>query len=345
MATLTDSDILDLVAGTQNDLGEPNFGQIAQNLQEYEVMPKWLKSDKVVVDSGIGIQRALMNKLPVNAAAHVGLGEVDDVDVTDLMTKINVPWRHAKTYWAFERRETLMNRGKRLVFNVIKPRRLGAMVALAEELETKAFASPSGTNEVDPYGIPWWITMAATTGFNGLAPTGHTTKGGINPTTETKWRNYTGTYSVVGKTDLIKTMRTGYKKCKWRSPVQQSDVRTFGDKYRIYTDEETSSDFDDVGESQNENLGRDVASMDGQTVFKRHPIVWIPQLDSTPVATNPVYMINHDTFYPVVLKGDFLRESEPSIKGDQHNVIVVYVDLTYNYICLDLRRNAGYYKV
>ena len=112
--------------------------------------------------------------------------------------------------------------------------------------------------------------------------------------------------------------------------------------------------MEDIGEAQNENLGRDLASVeagagadigsvDMQLVFRRHPIIWVPQLDDTSVytaATNPVYAIDHSTFYPVVLKGDYLREGDAEKVPNQHNVFRVFVDLSYNYMCIDRRRNA-----
>jgi len=52
-------------------------------------------------------------------------------------------------------------------------------------------------------------------------------------------------------------------------------------------------------------------------------------------------MIDHSTFNPVVLKGDVLRESKPSNSGSrQHNVFETFVDLTYNYVCVDRRRSG-----
>ena len=109
-----------------------------------------------------------------------------------------------------------------------------------------------------------------------------------------------------------------------------------------YVNEDTMSSFEDLGEAQNENLGRDIASMDGQIIFRRVPIIWVPKLDED--TTDPVYMIDHSTFYPVVLKGDYLRESDPKESAEAHNAYSIHVDLTYNYVCLDRRRNAVLYK-
>jgi hypothetical protein len=350
MPVLSDSEILDLVTTTLRDLGPPRFQQIAQQLQDYEVMSKWLKGDKVQIDSGYGIQRTLMVGL-AGSAAHVGLYETDDVDVKDLLTNMTVPWRHARTFWAFERREMLMNSGKALVTKLIEPRRAGATIDMAQELEDKAWAAPDASDTKYPYGIPYWITCNSTAGFNGTVSYGHTTKGGVNPTQFSAVKNYSGTYTTVSKSDLIKKLRTAKRKTGWKSPVSIQDYRGGkADQYRLYVNETTMSSFEDVGESQNENLGRDVASIDETIVFRKHPIIYVPKLDSHSIkttanaaVTNPVYMVDHSTFFPVVLKGDFLRESDTMIVPGQHNVYTTFTDLTYNFICIDCRRQAVLY--
>ena len=341
MPALADTDIADLVAGTLKELGRMRFQQIAQTIQDYEVMQKWLRKDKVVFDSGVGIQRTLMTKLPT-AARHVGLYAVDDVNVVDLLEQMNIPWRHATTNWGFERRETLMNRGKALVVNIIAPRRAAAMINLIEELEEKGWALPGATNTTEPYGMPYWVVKNATTGFNGGNPSGHSATGAINRTTTPAFKNYTWAYTTVSKADLISDLRTAHRKTGWKSPVTIQDYRGGkGERRRLYVNETTIRQIEDVGEAQNENLGRDIASMDGTIVFRKHPIVWVPYLDTD--TAYPVYMIDHATFYPVVLRGDYLRESSPRIAANQHNVFEVHVDLTYNYLCIDPRRNAvGY---
>ena len=349
MSVLTDQEIADLVAGTLHELGRMRFQQIAQELQDYEVMSKWLKKDKVAVDSGIGIQRTLMSKLP-DAARHVGMYSVDDTDVVDLLEQMQVPWRHAETSWAFARQETLMNRGKALVVNIVKPRRAGAMINLAEELEDKAWSCPSATDKKLPYGIPYWVVASSTPtpGFNGGAAYGHTTCAGVNCDETPSFKNYTGQYAAVTKADLIKKLRTMHRKIRWKSPVSVRDYRSGkGDRYRMYVDETVIGLLEDIGESQNENLGRDIASMDGQIVFRRHPIIWVPKLDNHSLTDdggtsiyNPVFLVDHSTFYPVVLKGDFLREGSPRMRGDAHNVFTTHVDLTYNYVDVDRRRSG-----
>lgn len=345
MPILQDSDIADLVTGTLNDLGRMKFSQIAQNLTDYEVMSKWLRKDRVTFDDGRGIQRTLMHKLS-GAASHVGLYQQDNVNVPELLTSISIPWVHARTYWIFERREMLMNKGKSLIVNIIKPRRLAAMIDMVEMLETRGWSLPTSSETELPYGIPYYIVKNATEGFNGGAPSGHSTVAGIDPDSISggHYKNWTGTYLSVKKGDLIKTMRRGHRQTMWKSPVTAQEFRSEkGRRRRFYTNEPVLSDMEDVGEGQNENLGRDLAPMDNTMTFKRHPIIWSRKLDLD--TENPVYGVDHEAWYPVVLKGDYLRESGTiQLSHINNNVFGVFVDLTYNFFCEDRHSQMVVYK-
>lgn len=347
MPIIQADDIADLVAGTLRDLGRPKFQQIAQELQNYEVMPRWLKKDRVLMDSGIGIQRTLMHRTQGNAR-HVGLYQTDVTAVRDAVAQLQVPWRHAETSYAMDVREAMMNRGEALIFSIIEPKREGAMLDLVELLETAAWSSPSSTDTSLPYGLPYWIVKNNTTGFNGGAPSGHTTVAGINLTTVPNFKNYTAQYTSITKADLIKKMRTAHRKIQFKSPVKGKDYSNpIADRYRIYVNEATIAELEDIGEAQNENLGRDVASVfggdvkksnEGGIMFRGNPFVWVPKLDAD--TTNPVYMIDMSSFSPYVLKENFMRETVVKPGQDQHNVVKVFIDLSYNYLCVNRRANA-----
>ena len=337
---VTDADINDLVVGTLKDLGRMSFQQIAQSLQDYEVFPVWFKKDKVTIDSGNGIQKTLMNRIP-DVARHVGWTESDTPNISDLLTQMSIPWRHATTNWSYKRQEMLMNRGKSLVTNVIEARRAGAMIDMVETLETAGWTAPAdSSDDTEPYGIPYWVVKNSTTGFNGGAPTGHTTVANVNLTTTPTFKNYTAQYVAVSKADLIKKMRTMKRKTGFKSPVDINDyIKGRGMRYRVYMNESTMSTMEEVGESQNENLGRDIASIDGMNMaFRGFPMRWIPKLDSD--TTDPVYFIDHSVWQPVCLAGDFMRESRPVRDPEKHDWWTIYVDLTYNYVCFDRRRNG-----
>lgn len=344
MPTTTALDDLDLVKGTLNNMDPPNFQQVAQNQTDYEVFPLWFKKDKMMIDDGIGIQRNIMARLP-DVARHVGWTDQDNPNVASLLEQITVPWRQVTTNWSFKRQEVLMNRGKSLVTKVIEPKRAGAIIDMIEVIEAAGFSSPSSSSDKTlPYGLSYWIVKNATTGYNGGLPTGHTTVAGLDLADAPKFKNYTDTYTAVSQDNLLKKMRTAFRRTKFKSPVDVKDYRSGrGMRYRIYMNEATISGVEQVALAQNDNLGlKDVSQVDHVSLaFKGVPIRFAEYLDND--TSNPVYMVDHNTFYPVVLSGDYMYEHPPIQSPTQHNWRTVYIDMSYNHICLDRRRNAVLY--
>lgn len=344
MATIQAQDIPDLVAGTLRELGRMRIQNVAQELTEYHVFPTWFKKDKVQYNDGYGIQKNLLVKA-VGNARHVGLYENDQTNIEDVIDQLRVDWVHIDASWSITyQTDILMNRGASRIVDIVKARRASAMLDFIDELERKAFYAPGPTETKLPYGLPYWIVKNASQGYNGGYPTGHTTIGGVNLSTVPKFKNWTDTYSAVSKASLVKNLRRTAIKVNYRSPIKIDDYMSgAGARYRHYVNDETYLSVTDVGEGQNENLGRDIASMDGVVVLHKHPIINIPILNED--TTNPWYFVDNATFYPVVLKGNWMKETEAIRSPNNRNVYNVYTQGTYNYLCLDRRRNAVLYYV
>jgi hypothetical protein len=340
--TLQEQDMRDLVTGTLRNYGPPRFKQIATELQSYEVMPKWFKRDKVMIQGGTGLKRTLMARTN-RTAYHTGIAGEDVTSITDLFEQIDVPFRHAVASWSYITQQVLVNRGKELVVNVIKPKRTAAMIDMAEELEYKAWAAPTPDNDVDPYGIPWWIVKNATQGFNGGYPTGFSTMAGINLDTVPNFKNWTDTYVAISKQDLVKKLRRMLMYCGWKSPLRASDMLDDKAMYRFYCNFETELEVNDVATAQNDNLGPDVTNMDGQAMIKRFPLVAVPALNTH--TDNPIYAVDHNCFYPFIRQGDFLRETGMIRDANRHNVWHHFIDLGYNYIMINRRTSGVLYQV
>ena len=346
MATILASDMADLIALTLGDLGRMKFQQVYQDLQYFEVMSKWLKKDKVKFKNGSSVKENIMIGDADSSAEHVGYMDEDSVDIQDVMKTLSVDWKHVQTKWAVVyQTDILMNSGEAEIVDILKVRRAKALIDLAQEFENKAFgAVPATTNTTDPYGLKYWIVQNATTGFNGGNPGSYTSVGGLNPDVLSRWKNWTATYSgVITKLGAVKTMRKCKRQTGWKTPVTIPDYRgKMGQRYRLYCNETTLSEFEDVGEGQNESLGKDIASMDGQIVFRGAPIIWVPKLDAD--SNNPVYFVDHSTFRPVVLRGDYLREGKAKQNPNAHNVFQTFVDTSYQYLCDDRRRSGVIYQ-
>lgn len=340
MATIQPGDIADIVVTTRRKDGPLRFQQIAQNLPFYEVFSRWFKRDKVMFDDGYQIQRTLMTKLNSEAAKHVGFLEPDGVNIIDVLETMRVDWVHALTSWGLiYQSDVLMNSGSSLILNIIKPRRMASLLGLVENIEAKAWGSaPAAADKVNPWGIKYWITWNGTDGFTGGASVG-STKGNVNPDATPNFKNYAITYAAVSDNDLVASIRDAMRSCQFISPIAHPDYRgQLQNRYRMYCNKPTIRECEDVVRSHNSNLGRDLAMFDGAAYIAGFPIIYVPQLDNDS-ASDPIYGIDHSTFYPVCLKGDYLRETGPINAPDQHNAWNCHTDLTYNFVNVDPRRS------
>lgn len=352
---LTLSSIQDLVNGTLNHLGRYDIQQIAQSDTRYPIFGTLFGPERSSLSNGVQIQRTLMNVVPDSARA-TGLYAVDQVNVQDVTQLVIVPWRQFTTNWAFDKAEILTNSGDAKVFDIMKPRREGAKLAMAELLEAQAWQAPSASTDTENlFGIPYWVVKNTTTGFNGGAPTGHTLVGNLNPSTVNNWKNYNDTYTNVSKADLLTKLRSALRKCNFSNVTDLKGYREMKKTYRLYVNESTLASMELIGESQNENLGRDlapydgasgkgisgVAEFDGDLTFRRKPLIFTETLDSD--TQNPVYGIDHSTMFAYVLKGMNMDESRVMEVAGQHTVYCVHIDLRTNLVCVDRRRNFVVY--
>lgn len=335
MAVLQAEQLGDLVAATLNELGEMKFTEIATDLQDHTAMRMILNKNRVTIDAGPQVSwRVLVNHS--SAASNVGLFAADNVNVTDGLVEAKTPWRHTTTNYAIDGREVSMNASPRKIVDLLKERRIMCMISLAELMEGNFWDAPSSSDTVTPYGLPYWITKNATTGFNGGTLSGFSDVANLNTTTYPRWNNYTYQYTDVSKDDFVRGARAAHVKCGFRPPVDGVPTFNTGDRFGMFTNYTVLSALEEILEAQNENLGKDVASMDGQVMFRRTPVVWVPKLDAD--TTDPFYGINWGVFKTYILRGWWLKETNISVTPGQHTVASVHVDCSYQFICKDRRR-------
>ena len=337
---ITVDDIGDMIVSTRKHEGELRWTDIASELQHYHALPQLLKEEKVLFDAGRGIQRNLQVEFG-NAARNVGLYENDNVNVPDVMKTIDIPWRHTTTDYAIERREIAMNRKPERIVELIRTRRAASMISLAKRIETDFWSKPvDSSDETTPFGVFYWIVPNSTQGFNGGNPAGFTAgAGGLDSSVYTEWANWTDQYVEVSKDDLVDKMNLAYLKTDFMSPVDIPDYQRGADRYVIYCNLETYRKFRRIGERQNENIGNDIDAYNGKIRFNDNPIRWVPQLDTD--ATNPVLFINWAIFFIGFLEGEYMNEDKPRRAPNQHTVVKVHIDLSWNTVCDNRRRLAA----
>lgn len=341
--------IADLVVATLRELGRGKWTDLASDLQEYHFLPQILKKERVQFSGGYGIRRTIMVD-HAHSAKHTGLFAIDDVNVPDLMQTITMEWRHTTTSWAFDEREPEMNSGAEKIYDVVKSRRAAAMISLAELMEETFWELGDDFSDgLTPAGIYYWITKypsgassPASGGFLGGNPVdGGGTEltagaGGLSSDDYAKWKNYAGKYTSVTKDDLIALMRKAARYTKFKAPVPMPSYARGSDRKGFYTNYDVLGTMERLAEAQNENLGNDLASKDGDVLFHGRPVQWVPQLDDD--AGDPVFGVNWSEFYPYFLKGEYLKDSGPKDAPQQHRVKNMFVDLTWNTVCTNRRK-------
>lgn len=331
----------DMVALTLRELGRGKWTDLTTDIQEFIIMPKILKKDKVKFDGGYGHQFQVQVNTNGNAR-NVGLYSEDVTNVGDTMKNATVPFRHTTNNWSFDEHEPSMNKGPAKIVDLVKTRRHASYVDLAEKMEQDGWGKPTdSSDDLTPWGIQYWITRNATAGFTALAPAGFGDKAGLSPSTYARWRNWSAQYVSVTKTDLIDKMSEAADKTNFKAPIAQPSYST-GDKWGCYCNWDTKRAFEKIGESQNENLGRDIDSMAGKMLFRSRPFQYVPYLDAD--TTDPIFMLNWGVFFPTILEGWNMKETGPIRAPRQHNVFDVFNDISWNLCCKDLRAQAVFYK-
>jgi hypothetical protein len=213
-------------------------------------------------------------------------------------------------------------------------------VSLYEYLEPVLWGKPVDSSDaITPYGIAFWVTRNTTAGFNGGDPVGFATgRAGLSTTTNPRWANYTDQYSDVTKADLVRKMRRAHRATRFRSPVSHATPNVGGMKNGIYAPESVIETLEEILEQQNMNLGNDVASKDGRTLFKGTPLTYVPFLDDD--AEEPVYMLDWKWLAIGVMAGWENNLTAPYMVPNKHNVRRVDLDMSMNMVCTDLRRQA-----
>ena len=344
MPTIQATDIADLVTTTLNELGELKFTDLMSDYQNTIALKRLMKKNKMTFDAGPEVQFNVITDHN-DSARFVGLGESDIVDMPNVMTTGKIPWRHITWNWAIERREIAFNRSPRKIVDLTKTRRIAAFGSAILKFERHFWRVPAATNTTEPYGVPYYVvksntaaTLANNDGFNGLVPAGYTTVANLNPTTYPRWANYADRYTGVTKDDFVRKLRRMANYTDFMPLVDEIPTYNTGNDYGYYTNYAVISALEEILEAQNENLGTDVASMDGKVLFNRVPVVFVKELDQD--TTNPIYSLNWGELFTMGLRGEWMNETSLPIQPGQHTVSATFTDCSFNLLCRNRRRNG-----
>jgi len=279
-----------------------------------------------------------------HSARTVGLYQTDGSALTDTMKNGTIAPRHLNAHYSYDLREKAFQRGGTAIVNLLQTKYTGMMGSWFEFLEDILWSKPTdSTDTMTPFGILYWITRSATEGFNGGNPTGFTNgKADIDQGTYSRWANWTAQYAAITGEDVVRKMRKAVRKSKFRSPVSHATPAVGGMRNGIYLGDTPIGLMEELLESNNMNLGNDLDSKGGRTMFKGTPLTYAPKLDDD--STDPIYMLDWKTLAIGVMAGWENNLTPPYQVPDMHMVRRIDMDASLNMICTDLRRQAVLYK-
>ncbi len=352
---VTTEQLAGVIATTLPHIRQPSLS-VAFERRTYEIVNRWHTQEKIQTMGGNRIEHKIMLDDSGNARFVLPY-EPDQPNVDDHVHTMKVDWRTANTHYGWERKEILMNMGPAQIVSLLKTRRIDGMVDVANLIEGNGWQQPDPNDNRVPFGIFYYVPKLASgqngegwygghpAGFNDVAGIEAATNNGNTPSItggERNWRSYqaggTGYYEGINM-DFVDTFDRAFIALEFESPTIVSEV-TEGPlrNLRIYANLDTISAYKRFVRLHNDQVGPDIGSFAGSPAFNRIPLKYISQLNSD--SSDPVYMINHTFFETRVLRGDNLRETPPKVAPWQHNVVVVFVDHTYNYLCTNRQRNG-----
>lgn len=342
------ANIADILVTTLPQFRKFRFTDMTSNYQKTVAFKNVYNKHKTKNDDGDGTSIKYNLMVDTNGSFRfVGLAFEAQTSMPSVFVQAEVPLRQWTYNWSVDGMEPAMQGSATKIFDILKSRYFAAVGAMIKGTE-RALWRAAGVSSDDVFGIPNFVvksntaaTLANNDGFNGNVPSGWSTVAGVTPSTQgnNRWYNYATQYTAVSKEDLVRKARRMSEKIDFMPLVDDMPLLKAGGGYGHYMNYSTYEPMVELAESQNDNLGADIASMDGnKLMFKRARLDWIPELEYD--STNPWYMIDWDTIYAARLKGWWEREIKIDVNPIQPTVATVHRVTRTNLICTDRRKNG-----
>lgn len=333
--------LLDLAALTQDAYGKHKWTDMTSDLQRHIAMPKVWRQKKVRSEPGLKVQFNIMTKTS-GASRNTQFYDVDDLAMVNVMTSGEVGWSLLTTNYIFDKREIDFNRGSAQLVDLMKVRRADMHLDFARLMEEQFWGMPANSADKNKtFGVPYWIPWGSPTtgGFSGGDPPGFSGgAAGVTVAAVPRWQPWVNIFAKVSKDDLIEKMREAVYQTDFQPPIDLPQYSA-GQSTGIYTVYTVLRQFERALEKQNDNLGNDLASKDGQTLFRRIPVEAVPYLDVTMASQEPIFGIDWADFQPTFRTGWFMKEDKPEKAPNAHTTVVVHMDTTLQYIGRNRRRH------
>jgi hypothetical protein len=344
---------LDLVNSTRDHFTLDKLS-VALNYPRYEVLNDILKNHKKV-----GAGENWETNIQLTDASNGGqvgmLFNNDTSNQTDTDKKVVTPWRRYTNNCSYDRIALSINAGEKTrVYNYLKSKMTSMYRKSADDMQNIFWGAPTGAADTtSALGVSSWLTLGTndTSGFTGGDASyqdGNTfNPGGLDPSVYSKWNSYYADHNGnLGET-LLDQLGDACRATDFEAPMSPGKVEGVDEnafnKMRFYTSNEVIKQVEKVARNSDDRIGYDLGKYKGKTLYKGIPFNYVKILDtanSTLYGTNPLYAINFDQLYPIVLE-DWYFQPDTDKNAFSHTVMTQYTDLVWNLHC-DNRQQAGF---
>lgn len=331
----------DFVAATQTKENRLKFTDLSAEFTSYDAVR--LIAEKGVTEEG-GRDIGFRVVTDDNGSFHMtGLFAADQTGTQDKIVTGNIPWRFATASWSYDKRAPMFQSSRETVIKLLQVERHSAKMSMVKGLESQMWSAPASSSDTDnAMGIPFWMQKDASTtpegDFNGGNPSGWSGgAAGIDSTTTEGWRNYTFGYSAVTTDDLVRKVKRALVFTDWQAPSPYPELRMGKMERCIYTTYAVEEPLQRLAETRNENHGSDLARFMSGCQVGGVPVKTSMYLEANDTS-NPLYGVDFGVLRPFVQRQLNMVESKPRPAPRQNHVSDVFIDLGFNFGCINRRR-------
>jgi len=290
-------------------------------------------------------------------AGHRNRWSEDTHNIVNTDHTISVDWVLLSGNLSWNVVEQDMNKGAARIYDKIENKYNNAIREMADELYPALLRTPSSATDKDrPHGLAAWLSLGTDgstggwTGAYGHYNDGNTpgttyNVGGINGSTYSRWASYYADHDGDLDDSLLVLLDRATRKLNFQGPQLGRNLDKESGNFSLYSNDNVIGSINLLYAQSDDQMGiRPSQHFGDSPVFKRMPIQYVDVLDTANTSvygTDPIFGVNHNLLYPMVLNNWDMRIGKPRQRDKQHLVLTVDMDIVYAIICED-RRRAGF---
>lgn len=309
--------------------------------------------DRAKVGGGDKLQRFITLKDEGNAG-HRNRWSEDTHNVVNTDKTIEVNWVLLSGNLSWNTVEQDMNKGAARIYDKIENKYNNAIREMADQLYPALLKTPTSSSDADrPHGISAWLPLGddGDTGSwsgararydDGSAPGTAYNAGGINGSTYSRWASYYADHDGDLDDSLLVLLDRACRKLNFQGPQLGKTLDKQSLNFSLYSNDNVIGKINLLYAKSDDQMGIRVNRHFGDNpVFKSMTFQYVDVLDTADTdiyGTDPIFGVNHNLVYPVILNNWDMKIGKPRQRDKQHLVLTVDMDIVYAIICEDRRR-------